>query len=245
MKGRDFPRLLKQSILHFLYPHQCVNCRELVYDYPQKIFCPSCTILLELLDPNDRCPTCFSNDYHVHLKRCAKCKHGSVSFSALASVFEYQGPPSALIKRLKYGNQMFLAKGAAAFMVAKLMNLDWPKPDALVPVPLPFTRWLQRGYNQSLLLAEEMGLMMDVPVWDILKRRSGDYSQAGLSLEQRKLLQNNKFELKKKNKIADKTILLIDDVMTTGSTLKRCAETLAEGYPAKMYALTFCRAETH
>ena len=76
----------------------------------------------------------------------------------------------------------------AAFLVAQLDRLGWPMPDAIIPVPLSFGRWLERGYNQSALLADEMGALLQCPVWNALKRKSGDFSQAALSLEQRKAL---------------------------------------------------------
>jgi predicted amidophosphoribosyltransferase len=75
-----------------------------------------------------------------------------------------------------------------------------------------------------------------------LIRKSGDYSQAGMDRKQRKTLTRDTLLLKKGHDLRDKRILLIDDVMTTGSTLQRCAEVLYEGCPAEVYALTFCRA---
>jgi competence protein ComFC len=159
----------------------------------------------------------------------------------MAAAFDYEGPAASLVKRLKYSNQPYLASGMAAFLVAQLDQLQWPLPDALVPVPLSFTHWLERGYNQSSLLAEEMGRLLDCPVWHALKRQSGDYSQAALNLEQRKTLDGSRFRLNSKYSMSEKTLLVIDDVMTSGLTLQRCAETLMTASPASLYALTFCR----
>jgi predicted amidophosphoribosyltransferase len=77
----------------------------------------------------------------------------------------------------------------------------------------------------------------------VLKRRSGDFSQAGLNHHQRlQLMQDEAIYLRDGVKLHDQTILLIDDVMTTGRSLQCCAKALFEGYPSELYALTFCRA---
>lgn len=200
-----------------------------------------CASLLELIDPNERCPFCFGRDYAPLSKRCGTCVHGERLYYRMAAAFDYRGPAASMIKRLKYGQQPYLAKGLSSFLAVQFDQLKWPFPDAIVPVPLSFTHWLERGYNQSALLAEELSVYLQVPVWDILKRKSGDYSQAGLALTQRKQISSS-FSLKRDHQLQDKTILVIDDTMATGSTLQRCAEVLAEGYPARLYALTVCCA---
>ena len=75
----------------------------------------------------------------------------------------------------------------------------------------------------------------------VLKRKSGDYSQAGLSKKQRMDLKGETFIFKTGHDLEDKVILLIDDVMTTGSTLRRCAEALQGGHPKSIYALVLCK----
>jgi ComF family protein len=159
----------------------------------------------------------------------------------MAAAFNYEGPAASLVKRLKYGNQPYLAKGMAGFLVAQLDRLGWPMPDALIPVPLSFGRWLERGYNQSAVLAEEMGVLLQCPVLHALKRQSGDFSQAALPLEKRKELDGSRFKIIPGCNLENKVVLVIDDVLTSGSTLKRCAEILNEQNPKEMYALTFCR----
>lgn len=129
----------------------------------------------------------------------------------------------------------------AAFLIAQLDSLEWPIPDGIVPVPQSFTRWLERGYNQSHLLAKEMGAFIDCPIWDILKRQSGDYSQAALNLEQREKLDGSLFSYRASDGIQGKVLLVVDDVMTSGLTLQRCGEVLQKEKPAALYALTFCR----
>ena len=232
---------LKHSFLHLVFPPRCLHCEEST-DHDQPLFCPACLSLLELIDPSERCFSCFGPRDPAQGRRCSDCLEGNSIFSGIGAAFDYIGPAASLIKKLKYGNQPYLAEGAGAFLVAQWGQLKWPVPDAIVPIPLSFTHWIDRGYNQTVLLAEQMSKLLEVPVWDVLHRKSGDYSQAALSLSQRKSLDGKRFTLKKKFSLEDKTLLLVDDVMTSGSTLKRCAEVLVEGYPTRLYALAFCKA---
>lgn len=160
----------------------------------------------------------------------------------MAAACDFEGPPASLLKKMKYSNMPYLSKGAASYMTAQFCTLDWPIPDLIVPVPISWMRLMQRGYNQSLLLAEEVGAILQKPVCEALKRRCGGYSQAGLNREQRKSLESEIFYCKKRIKIEDKVILLVDDVITTGATMRRCAEALQSHHPKSIYAISFCRA---
>ena len=234
-----FLKQLKQSFFYLLYPPHCLHCQEILTH--DKIFCSHCTSLIELLDPHDRCPACFRADYQEGM-HCIHCTSFPSLYYRTGAAFDYAGPAASLIRKLKYANQPYLAAGAGAFLMAQFHQLDWPLPDAIIPVPMSFTHWLQRGYNQSELLAKELAAFLKVPVWNTLERKSGDHSQAGLSLSQRRALEGKHFQLKPSYSLQDKTLLVIDDVLTTGSTLNKCAETLMGGFPASLYALTFCRA---
>lgn len=231
---------LQNSLFHLTFPAKCLHCRILL---PPKdlVLCPDCSSLLELILFHDRCPSCFNvieDEYSVPCHRCCQILS---PFTQIASAFNYEGPAASLVKQLKYFNQMYLAKGMAGWLVAQFVRLEWPIPDAVVPVPISFIHYLERGYNQSALLAEEMGRLLKRPVWDILRRQNGDFKQASLDLEDRKKLERRSFKMKSGYSIKNKTLLILDDVMTTGSTLQSCGEILqSEGVEA-LYALTFCR----
>ncbi len=230
------------SILSLLYPPLCLHCRESL-EKGNPIFCKGCLEQLELIDPTSRCVVCFSTINQTVGKVCPRCLHkGQRTISQLAAVFDYMGPASTLIKCLKYSQQPYLAKGAGAFLVAQWVRLEWPLPDLIVPVPMAFTHWLERGYNQSALLAEIVAEALDRPLAEPLKRSSGDYRQAALNQQQRKKLTASRFHLNPKISLLDKTILLIDDVMTTSTTLEQCAQVLLEGHPKRIYGLTVCKA---
>lgn len=238
---RAFTRKLYKSLCDLVFPPLCLYCSQVITG-DSKIFCIDCLNLLELIDPAIRCPYCFSMDFSPERKVCGACRTKTHALSGIAAAFDYVGPAACLVRSLKYADQSYLAKGAGAFMAAQLTRLEWPLPDVIVPVPIAFTHLLERGYNQSLLLAESVSEVLGCPVQEVLGRKSGDYSQAGLGRKQRMRLEGGAFVLKKGCLLQDKIVLLIDDVMTTGSTLTRCAEVLHAECPKSIYALTVCRA---
>lgn len=230
-----------KSFLDLLYPPLCLHCQECLEE-DCYIFCRTCSLLLEQIDPATRCPICFSVDFNQELKRCnSRCKQDLKHFKRMASVFDYAGPPASLVKYLKYGGQDYLAKGGGAFLAAQFLVLDWPMPDYIIPMPMARLREWERGYNQSVLLAESFAKLIDCKISNCLRRKSGDFSQAGLDFQQRLNLKSDSFYVKDGDCLHGKVILLIDDVMTTGSSLNCCAEVLIPYFPEAIYALTLCR----
>ncbi len=232
---------LIKSLIDFFYPPFCIHCEEPLAG-KENVFCSACLGLMELIAPEERCPRCFSDGATSLKTVCRGCAQRAPVWKQAAAAFDYQGPAKTLVSRMKYGNEPYLAKGLAAFMASQFIALKWPFPDVIVPVPMTTIRFLQRGYNQSALLANELGKILGAPVSDALKRRAGDFSQARLTSEERRALGRDAFYLAKDAAIEDKVILLIDDVKTTGTTLNRSAEALLGGFPQEIYVLTGCLA---
>lgn len=237
--------IIKFTLRHtrnLVYPPICMHCNIIAEDDNEK-FCIQCAKRLIPIQPEERCPYCFSSDFERAKEICcAECRMDPLPLTRIAAVFDYEGPAASIVRHLKYGGQFYLAKGCGAYMAYQFNELNWRLPDAIIPMPMPILRRLDRGYNQSLLIAESLGKILDRPVLDILKRKSTGFSQAGLNIKQRKELKSSAFSLRsRKPELFDKSLLLVDDVMTTGSSLRCCAETLAELYPTAIYGLTFCR----
>lgn len=174
---------------------------------------------------------------------CQACIHDPSPFLGIASVFDYSGPAAVLVRQFKYQKMDYLSKGLAAALFLQFNGLGWPLPDYLVPVPISFTKGLKRGFNQSSLLSKELGTYLKRPCKNLLKKRIGGVSQARLPLKERELLEKESFYFRDEAQIEGKTILLIDDVVTSGSTLRKCAEILVERNPACIYALTLCKTK--
>jgi competence protein ComFC len=116
-----------------------------------------------------------------------------------------------------------------------------PQIDALVPVPLHLSRLRQRGFNQSLLLAQEAGGLLGVEVKEALVRTRRTDAQVNLGAEERKANVAGAFAVQPKIPIAGLSVVLIDDVVTTGSTLSACAEALVAAGAASVMATSLAR----
>lgn len=239
-------RLFKKpftATCNLLYPPICFHCEETL-NCTSEIFCSDCLPKLIPIQKEERCPFCFSSDFNpIQAKCCVICRSEPLPLKAIGAVFDYEGPAASLIRHLKYGGQTHLAKGCGAYLAYQHAQLGWSLPDLIVPMPMPFLRKFDRGYNQSLLLAESLAQFIDRPVVELLHRKALGFSQAGLDMSQRKALSHFDFSIRDHSPIYyDKSILLVDDVMTTGSSLRACAETLTALYPTEIRGLTLCRA---
>lgn len=229
------------SFLDFLFPPLCLHCGDLITK-KKSLLCTICSNLLQMIEPKGRCLYCFNEmDHEQKQNICPRCIRKSSIFHRIASVFDYIGPAATLVKKLKYGNQPYLAKGAGAFLTAQFIKLNWPIPDLIVPVPLTFPHQFERGYNQSELLAQSIAFILGCPCKNVLGRKYGGYSQAALPHKQRLQLDKNLFFIKKGFDVHDQCVLIVDDVMTTGATLFSCGAALLEQAPEKLYGITLCR----
>lgn len=222
-------------IFNLIYPPLCLHC-EATVESGKRLFCKGCAGFFELIDPATRCIYCFSET--AGRSPCAECIRKKCWGLKIASALDYLGAVSTLVKQLKDGQLPYLAKTASAFMLAQLTRLGWPTPDILVPVPS--RHWFQ-GVNHAHLIAAQLSCSLGIPSLSLVKRRIGDLSQARLSKTQRETLPSDSFYLKKHCSLDEKTILLIDDVVTTGTTLRRTADALKAAFPAHIYALTLAR----
>lgn len=227
---------LKSSATLF-YPPLCLHCEETAL---KGFFCENCLKQLEMLSLEGRCMRCFSPDLENKKGVCHECCKSGPILDRCVAVFDYYGPSATLIKKMKYAGQAYLAKGAAAYMAAQFVQLEMEWPDALIPVPMPFMRKMERGYNQSALLAKELSAIINKPVLDCLTRATNPYRQVGMNKQQR-LEQVGDVVFKGGEEIREKRVLLIDDVYTTGGTMHACAEAVWGGFPERVEALVLCR----
>lgn len=230
--------MVLNSFLSLVYPPLCLHCNECL-PVGQNHFCMACMEEFSLIEPRNRCPLCFAESEMAKLSACLDCRRRPPVLTRIAAACDQTGSVQTLLTQLRNGSP-YLAKGAGALMAAQLLQLNWPLPDLLVPVPIPFTRWFERGYNQSRLLADQVGKIIDRPVKEILKRKSGDVAQSKMSREQRLALSGDNFVLKAEP-LKGKTVLLVDDQLATGTTLRRCGELLFDEQPKAVYGLVFAR----
>ena len=217
------------ALRHLLFPDFCLHCDEGI-ENQKTVFCSACMQLLEWIDPNMRCRFCFAPlenpEYQTWCGECLKQRN------RIAAAMEYKGPAGTMLRALKYSSRHDLAKIAAAKMVVQWEKLNWPLPEVLLPIP-------SRGAAVRLI-AKEMGTIFKVPVLQLLSRSFFALPQHRLSADVRKKLGEDVFTMKTTTQLAGRIVFLIDDVLTTGATLKSCMEKAEEGFPKKMYGLVFC-----
>jgi ComF family protein len=171
--------------------------------------------------------------------RCALCRFGLRGFDAAYCFGAYEGVLRELIHLYKYGRVKTLARPLGALLAAALPREE--RFDAVTPVPLHWRRQWQRGFNQSDLLARTIARRCGIPVIQALKRVRPTVAQAGLSNTGRR--QNVAAAFRPRRTVEGKRILLIDDVMTTGSTAAACALALKRAGAAKVALLTVARVD--
>lgn len=153
----------------------------------------------------------------------------------------FDSPIRQALHRLKYRRDVGLGDALAAQMAEHVVSLEWPL-DAIVPVPLGAKRLRERGYNQTALIARPLALALGLHYQPAALRRTRETrSQVGLSAPERRENVRNAFSAEPQL-VRGKTILVLDDVATTGSTLSSCAEALLSAGAKDVFALTVARA---
>jgi len=175
---------------------------------------------------------------------CQRCQENPPPYVALRSWAAFDSPLRAALHRLKYRRDMALGDALAVPLSRFVDALGWPF-QAIVPVPLGEKRMKERGYNQVALIAKPVALALDSTYQPAaLKRQRDTRSQVGLSAGERRDNVRNAF-LADPNLVRGKSMLVVDDVATTGATLTSSAEALLQAGASQVYAITVARALPH
>jgi competence protein ComFC len=222
--------------LDWLYPPVCGGC-----DRPGFRWCPDCQEQVVRI-PEPVCEICGLPQNRAGI--CAACSTERPPYRALRSWVAFDGPIRQALHRLKYRRNIALGDALAYPLTEYLAGLNWPV-EAVVPVPLGAKRMRERGYNQVGLVARPLAALTG---WryapGALARSRETRSQVGLSAVERQENMRDAFRSTPRL-VAGRTVLLMDDVATTGSTLRSGAEALLLSGAREVYALTIARALPH
>jgi ComF family protein len=234
------------GLFELFFPPACPLCGVLLDKDGSPVFCPACLAGMQpVVSPH--CPRCLlpypAVDGHDHL--CQACLLDPPPFSAVTSVALYEDCLRQAVQRFKYRGAFSLDRPLGRLLAAALeADPAAGRPDLLVPVPLHVSRLRRRGYNQSLLLARGLGRRWRVPVpARLLVRTRPTIPQQGLKAAERRRNLKGAFRIRKP--LDGETVLLVDDVMTTGATARECSRVLLEAGAGRVAVAVLGRARLH
>jgi ComF family protein len=208
----------KRIALDLLFPQWCIGCgREGNY------ICERCRQSLTLISP-PVCPRCGKPQHNDGL--CPDCVNGDITIDGIRAPFVFDGVIRRAIHELKYRNLRALALPLADLLYEYLRDNAVPG-EVLVPVPLHRKRFRERGYNQSALLARQLGKLTGLPVVEdgLVRHRHTLPQVRTAGVDERRENVINAFSCPEEG-LMGKNIILVDDVTTSGATLNACAEVL-------------------
>ncbi|MEX0672229.1 MAG: ComF family protein [Candidatus Babeliales bacterium] len=206
------------TVAHFAMPRFCVQCKKFLAEYT--IFCTECAAQITPI-VSVQLPITVAQSISVF------------------SISAYQDPIKSLILAKSWRNRLS-AQQLGQLIWQKTYSANSPF-DVIVPVPLHWSRYAWRGYNQAEVIAQELSKLSGKPVVQAVKRIKRTPFLSSVAPLQRSQLIKAVFALASKESLHGKHILLVDDVMTTGSTLKAVAKELLKEKPAAITAVVAAR----
>lgn len=246
---------LIHTILDWIYPPRCMSCRNPLplQDKPGRSLwlCSYCKNLFQPLDVPG-CGIC-STPVDAGVTVCASCNGKGFSFVHNRSAFAYEDLVRDLIHDIKFRRRRHVAQGlgrlwASGFLgpfLDSINSVNSIKTAAiLVPLPMHKAKRRQRGFDQAQILASSIGEVTGIKAISILERTQDTPPQSGLHPRQRIENVKGAFRIKPEftGKIAGQTIVLVDDIYTTGASLDECARVLKSGGASDVYAMTLAIA---
>lgn len=237
-----------QSVVNGLadvvFPPQCIACGTILRARKSS-FCPACFSQIAFIRSPlcSRCGQPFSEpgeDDHI----CGACLLAAPAFSVARALGQYERVLMDVIHRFKYGGKTSLGERLGEFMAdytyPSLAIADY---SLIMPVPLHPQRLRQRGFNQAMILAREISRRFFLkPDFLSLQRIVSKVPQVGLGKEMREKNIRGAFQVADAGRIEGEKIILVDDVYTTGSTVKECARILMQNKAEEVAVLTLARA---
>lgn len=228
-------RTVIDGVLQVIYPRRCPVCDGIVPQAGEGI-CLGCMDKLKLLTP----PWCMRCGKKVQSgeEYCRDCREKKHFFKRGRALYEY-GTAAEAIYRLKYGGRReyadFFGEQITEYLGEFIRDVC---PDGIVPIPLHRRRRASRGYNQAALLAKAVGRRLNIPVYpEMLVRVRNTAPQKKLNAEERQNNLKRAFNMGR-NDVKLKTIIVMDDIYTTGATIDEAARVLKEAGAESIYFIT-------
>lgn len=208
------------SVFSWLLPHTCILCANKSKRHQD--LCLACEKKLPFII--NGCRYC-GKPLSENIKICGQCLSNKQPFSATFALFSYEEPIAKLITDLKFHQQLVNAKILGELMVKYLKFCS--KPELIIPVPLHQKRLQERGFNQSLEIARYIAKKTIIPL-DYKNCVRVKHTKAQASIPANKRAKNVKNAFQIKTIIRAKHVVIVDDVVTTGSTVSELSKTLLQ-----------------
>ncbi len=244
----SLPKLLSNSgklAELLIFPSFCQLCFSLLESPQEKIVCQACWEQVRA-QRRSHCLCCgrfFQGAGEPHF--CPDCLKTRPPFSLHRSASKYEEKVKDIILLFKYHQYKVLGEKLArfAYRVLKVEEGLWQKVDAFIPVPLHPKRRRQRGFNQALVIAEELEKIIGIKVGrGILLKIKNVPAQTSLEAEDREKNVIGAFRVAHEDQVKGKRLLLIDDVYTTGATIRECSRVLKRAGAKEVKAITLAQA---
>mgnify|MGYP001576399541 CR=1 FL=1 len=224
------------GLLDLIYPPHCLVCGEAGDDY----LCAECVESIIFIEP----PYCRKCGIPCESFYCETCKEREFAFECACSVGLFEGVLRETIHVLKYDCSIVMAEPLANLMARSFVDTRLgPKIDVVIPVPIHRKRMLERGFNQSVELARLFCERLSLPLeLGVLRKPRETRHQVDLPHDLRATNVAGAFSVCNGGNLAGRNVLLIDDVITTGSTLDEAARTLRASGAGSVYAYTLARS---
>jgi len=238
-------KTILRGLADILFPPACVVCEKILEEDLHFSFCSACFSEIRFIR-SPLCPRCglpyFAETDSDH--PCGDCLSRKQYFTAVRSLGIYETSLLKAIQRFKYQGSLHAGESLGSLMAAFSHHaFDVTEYDVFMPVPLHLQRLRERGFNQSLILARAMAHKFPGELdFMTLRRTASTAPQTGLKKEERAANVRGAFKLEHGHLVKGKKVLLIDDVYTTGSTVRECARILLRGGARQVGVLTLARA---
>ena len=229
--------------LNFAYPPVCISCGAIAGSHHPLLLCGKCLETV-VSRPRHMCPRCGAAMYREPEPGapCPRCYKDHINFAQAVSAGDYEGPLGSVVRTLKFGRMRSLAAPLAGELADAVASGGLHgEVDIVTTVPLHWTRFMKRGFNQSALIAKNVARRLRLKYARTLRRVRRTTPQTRLSAAARRKNPLNAFAAVGKEKVAGKNMLLIDDVMTTGGTLMECTRILRRAGAKKIYVAVVAR----
>lgn len=242
--ARRFAGWLRLADL-LIYPSFCEICGCFLEKPAERIICREC---LNKLRPGPQafCPVCgrfFEGAGESHL--CGACLKKAPPFTRHRSYTKYEGVARDVVLLFKFGGNEVLGKPLASLIGGALGGEEdlWNGVDVVIPVPLHPKKLKKRGYNQAAVLARHLAKLKEIRFVDnrLVKYRNNS-AQTALDAREREENVKGAYLVRRPDALSDRTVLLVDDVFTTGATIGECSRVLLRAGAGEVRAVTFAQA---